>query len=131
MAFKFSELKEDEYRTYTLTMWPRAGETITPHGGIIDNENNIRLIYYGNGPYREASKEYQFIFDYKGKAMNINIGEDIKGNDIYYSLLEIKGNESIDVNIIKPFLREAICLFGHNRYFRNKEGNMDKIHTEF
>lgn len=46
----------------------------TPEGGIIDRENEIRLFCYGNGPFREAYNEYQFIFDYKGVVRNINIG---------------------------------------------------------
>ena len=131
MAFKAYTLKEIERRTYTLTMWPRTGEIITPKGGIIDYDNDIRLFYYGNGPYREASKEYQFIYDYKGTVMNINIAEEIKDNDIYYSLIEIEGTGSLDVNDIKSSLSEAICLFGYRRYFINEEFMKDKIHTDF
>ena len=78
MAFRICTLDESEKREYTLTMFPRYGEKLRPDGGIIDSENDIRLFYYGNGPFREPCSEFQFIFDYKGVAMNINIFEKIK-----------------------------------------------------
>ena len=116
MSFQFSTFKEDEYRTYTLSMWPRSGEEITTKGGIIDRENDVRLIYYGNGAYRSPSNEYQFIFDFKGISMNINISQKAEDNDLYCSLLEIKGNDGIDTEEFMPFLREAVVLFWQRQY---------------
>ena len=127
MAFHFDKLSENEYRTYTLTMWPRSGEQFTPKGGIIDWDNNIRLFYYGNGPYRSASNEYQFIFDFKGTVMNVNIGKKVEENDLYYSLLQIDGADSINIEDIKPFLREALRLFWERYYNSSKE----RIHIMF
>ena len=118
MAFKRYRFKEDdELRTYTLTMSPRNGEIITPKGGIVDCENDVRLYCYGNGPYREPCDEYQFIFDYKGIALNVNIAEKIKGDDIYYKLLEIdKKEEVLITEEMKEALRDAIRFYGTVKY---------------
>lgn len=127
MAFKRYMFKKEELRTYTLTMWPRKGEKITPKGGIVDLENDIRLFYYGNGPYREASKEYQFIFDYKGIALNVNVGEIIEDYDIYYKLIEIDKEELITKEM-KEALSDAIRFYGNIQY---DDYNDVVIHTEF
>ena len=131
MAFQICKLEETEKREYTLTMFPRCGEKLKPDGGIIDFENNIRLFYYGNGPYRESCGEYQFIFDYKDTAMNINIGKKIAENDVYYSLIEVQNNGQVNVDEIKPFLREAIRIFGIHKFASNIEDNSDMIHINF
>ena len=131
MAFQFCELDESEQREYTLTMFPHYGDKRKPGGGIIDFENDIRLCYYGNGPYTEPCDEYQFIFDYKGTAMNINIHQKIEGNDIYYSLIAVEGNGQLCIDEIKPSLREAIRLFGIRRYASGVKNNPDMIHVNF
>lgn len=131
MAFSIYNLKENEQRTYTLTMWPRAGEKLTPKGGIIDRVNDVRLFYYGNGSYRSASNQFQFIFDYKGYVMNINIGEKIKDNDVYFSLIAIEGSDSINIDDIIPYLRESMVIFGNQRYAPYGEDISDNIHVNF
>ena len=130
MAFQICKLDELEKREYTITMFPRFGEKLKPNGGIIDFENDIRLFYYGNGPYSEPCNEYQFIFDYKGVAMNINISEKVIKNDIYYSLLKVEGNGQLCIDEIKPFLRDAISIYGTNKYAFSEE-NSDMIHFNF
>ena len=130
MAFRICTLDESEKREYTLTMFPRYGEKLRPNGGIIDSENDIRLFYYGNGPFREPCSEFQFIFDYKGVAMNINIFEKIKDNDIYYSIIEVKGNGQLSIDEIKPSLRDAIRIYGTGKYARHKNVS-DMIHISF
>ena len=127
MAFQICKLDELDKREYTITMFPRFGEKLKPNGGIIDFENDIRLFYYGNGPYSEPCNEYQFIFDYKGVAMNINISEKVVKNDIYYSLLKVEGNGQLCIDEIKPFLRDAISIYGTNKYAFSEE-NSDMIH---
>ena len=127
MAFNNYIFKEEELRTYTLTMTPRIGEIFTPKCGIVDCENDVRLYCYGNGPYREPCDEYQFIFDYKGVAMNINIGEKIEHNDVYYKLIEIdKKEEVLITEEMKEALRDAIRFYGTINY-----GEKGIIHTEF
>ena len=129
MAFNTSALEEKERRTYSITMWPRKGEIITPKAGIIDSENDIRLFCYGNGQYREASDEYQFIFDYKGIVMNVNVGEKIKELDVYYSLIEIDGEKELITEEMKKSLSDAIrfyCIFKWNI-----KDNRVVVHTEF
>ena len=111
MAFQYYEFKEDEKREYTLTIWPFRGKKYFPEGGIVDIENDIRLIPYGNGPAMEPCDEFQFIFDYKGTAMNIEIEEKIMDNGANYNLLNVQGNTYLDVEILKPILREAIMIF--------------------
>ena len=118
MAFKRYRFKEDdELRTYTLTMSPRNGEIITPKGGIVDCENDIRLYCYGNGPYREPSNEYQFIFDYKGVAMNVNVGKRVEDYGVYYKLIEIDKKEEVEITgEMKEALGDAIRVYGTIQY---------------
>ncbi|MBP0967600.1 MAG: hypothetical protein J5722_08195, partial [Oscillospiraceae bacterium] len=130
-AFQICKLDESEKREYTLTMFPHFGEKLRPDGGIIDFENDIRLFYCGNGPYRESSNAYQFVFDYKGIAMNISISEKIVENDIYYSLLEVQGNGQLCIDEMKPFLREAIRIYGNQKYASHDSENSDRIHISF
>ena len=125
MAFQIYKLNEVERREYILTLWPRLG------GGIIDCENDIRLFYYGNGSYREASNEYQFIFDYKGIAMNVNVRLVYDGDDAHYSLIELKGNVNFNSDEIMPSLREAIKAYGNRRFLRYGEDLSDKIYIDF
>lgn len=129
MAFNIYNLDEIERRTYSITMWPRKGEIITPKAGVIDSENDIRLFCYGNGSYREASDEYQFIFDYKGVVMNVNVSEKIKDFDIYYSLIEIDGEKELITEEIKKSLSDAIRFYGVFKWNINDDRVV--VHTEF
>jgi len=63
--------------------------------------------------------------------MNVNIGEKIEDNDVYYSLIEIKGDNGINIEDIKASLREAIRFYGVNKYSSHRKDNADVIHTEF
>jgi hypothetical protein len=129
MAFNTSALEEKERRTYSITMWSRKGEIITPKAGIIDSENDIRLFCYGNGQYREASDEYQFIFDYKGIVMNVNVGEKIKDFDVCYSLIEIDGEKELITEEMKRSLSDAIRFYCAFKW--NIKDNRVVVHTEF
>ena len=131
MAFKIYKLNEEERREYILTLWPRFGERFKPNGGIIDFENDIRLFYYGNGSYMEASDEYQFVFDYKGIAINVNIRLNYDGDDAHYSLIELKGNVNYNIDEIMPPLREAIRAYGNRKHLRYGEDLSDKIYIDF
>ena len=131
MAFQYYEFKEDEKREYTPTIWSYVGKKIIPEGGIVDIENDFRLIPYGNGPAMEPCDEFQFIFDYKGTAMNINIEEKVIENDVYYTLLNIKVIDSLNRDKILPALREAIIFWAKEQWNMFGEDNTDFIHIEF
>ena len=132
MAFQYYEFKEDEIREYTLTMWPRDGEKIIPEDGRVDIDNDVRLFLYGNGPEMDPCDEYQFIFDYKGTAMNINIEEKVIENDVYYTLLNIKVIDSLNRDKILPALREAIIFWADKKWNIFGEYDPDSfIHLDF
>ena len=131
MAFKNCALEDDELREYTLTLWPRSGEKYTPSGGTIDRENDIRLFNYGNGSYREESDCYQFIFDFKGIVLNIDIRIEIKGDNEYYYLNKIEGDCPVNKKKIKQALREALKVYGNRIALLLGEDESDKIIMKF
>lgn len=117
MAFVNDFLKEEERREYTLG-WPYSGKIVRFGVGVIDRERDIRLFQYANGPIMEPSDIYSFIFDYKGKVIDIDLQmvfDENDGNTVYWYLnSKLNIPESIEeeqLNVIQA-LREAIEAYG-------------------
>ena len=73
MGFVNCALEESERRTYRT---PRMRQDMVFGGGTIDRENDVRLFCYANGPVREPSDIYSFVFDYKGEVFDIDFVQD-------------------------------------------------------
>lgn len=71
MPFLNCELNQNEFREYDPG-YPFVGKAFIPYGGTIYRENDLKLFKYGNGPLREPSNDFQFIFDYKGTPLHLN-----------------------------------------------------------
>ena len=69
MGFVNCALEESERRTYRT---PGMRKDMVFWGGTIDRENDVRLFCYANGPVREPSDIYSFVFDYKGEVFDID-----------------------------------------------------------
>ena len=69
MGFVNCALEESERRAYRTS---RMDKAMAFGGGTIDRENDVRLFCYANGPVREPSDIYSFIFDYKGEVFDID-----------------------------------------------------------
>ncbi len=69
MGFVNCALEESERRSYETS---RMDKTMAFGGGTIDRENDVRLFCYANGPVREPSDIYSFVFDYKGEVFDID-----------------------------------------------------------
>ena len=69
MGFVNCALEESERRTYETS---RMNKAMAFGGGTIDLENDVRLFCYANGPVREPSDIYSFVFDYRGEVFDID-----------------------------------------------------------
>ena len=85
MGFVNRKLEENEIREYVLSH-PKYGKKMAYRGGTIDEENDVRLFCYGNGPIMEPSDIFSFVFDYKGKVFYIDLKKEISGNDVHWYL---------------------------------------------
>ena len=121
MSFTNCMLEESERREYWVT---QIGKMVKFEGGTIDRDRDIRLHMCYNGPVREMSDEYTFIFDYKGKIMTPVLKQEIKKNNIYWYSVTLDKIDH-DETILHAF-REAIVAYAVEGYI----GVFTKINTK-
>ncbi len=106
MGFVNCALEESERRSYRTS---RMNKTMAFGGGTIDRENDVRLFCYANGPVREPSDVYSFVFDYKGEVFDIDFVKCwIKHNTIQWTKLPT--NKKLNEEQLES-LREAMKVF--------------------
>lgn len=135
MAFKNCKLSDDELRKYEPG-YPWLQKEFIPTGGTIDRENDIRLFKYGNGPVREPSDLYQFIFDYKGTPLKVQLRQELKGNDVYWRNCQIEcvNDFKYDYDEVKQVLRDAMKVYAYVGFTLPqlmKKNDQLPIHIEF
>ena len=114
MGFVNRMLEEAERREYVLED-PREGIKAKIAGGTIDDENDIRLFNYANGPKgkREPSDVYSFLFDYKGKILFVHLMKRLQGNEIHWSFA---GNKDLLSEEELDSLREAMKVYAYEGF---------------
>ena len=106
MGFVNCALEESERRSYRTS---RMRQDMAFLGGTIDRENDVRLFCYANGPVREPSDVYSFVFDYKGEVFDIDFVKCwIKDNTIQWTKLPT--NKKLNEEQLES-LREAMKVF--------------------
>ena len=106
MGFVNCALEESERRAYRTS---RMRQDMAFLGGTIDRENDVRLFCYANGPVREPSDVYSFVFDYKGEVFDIDFVKCwIKHNTIQWTKLPT--NKKLNEEQLES-LREAMKVF--------------------
>ena len=112
MAFVNRKLEENEIREYVLK-WPDEGQTYRCPGATIDDQNDVRLFFYGNGPAnkREPSDYYQFVFDYKGEVYFIELRRELLNkNDVHWYFGSHLGKNKLNSEQLQS-LREAMKVY--------------------
>ena len=106
MGFVNCALEESERRSYRTS---RMNKAMAFGGGTIDRENDVRLFCYANGPVREPSDIYSFVFDYKGEVFDIDFVKCwIKHNTIQWT--KLPANKKLNEEQLES-LREAMKVF--------------------
>ena len=105
MGFVNCALEESERRTYRT---PRMRKDMVFWGGTIDRENDVRLFCYANGPVREPSDVYSFVFDYKGEVFDIDFVQYWPKHDTIQWILHAK--KKLNEEQLES-LREAMKVF--------------------
>ncbi len=115
MGFVNRMLEENERREYVLS-YPYEGDRGAFIGGTIDDENDVRLFNYANGPSgkREPCDIYSFVFDYKGKVYYVHLRQEVPcGNDVHwYSACDLSGFNSEQLQS----LRDAMKVYAYEGY---------------
>ena len=106
MGFVNCALEESERRTYRT---PSMRQDMVFWGGTIDRENDVRLFCYANGPVREPSDIYSFVFDYKGEVFDIDFGQNWPKHDTV-RWIKLHTNKKLNEEQLES-LREAMKVF--------------------
>ena len=117
MAFVNRKLEENEIREYVLK-WPDEGQTYRCPGATIDDQNDVRLFFYGNGPAnkREPSDYYQFVFDYKGEVYFIELRRELLNkNDVHWYFGSHLGKNKLNSEQLQS-LREAMKVYAYEGF---------------
>ena len=114
MGFVNCALEEREERTYKTS---RMYEERIFGGGTIDRENDVRLFCYANGPVREPSDVYSFVFDYKGEVFDVDFVQDWPKHDTV-RWIKVYSNKNLNEEQLKS-LREAMKVYAYNGYSTN------------
>ncbi len=114
MGFVNRMLEEDERREYVLE-YPKEGIKAKIVGGTIDDENDIRLFLYANGPEvnREPCDVHSFVFDYKGKIFFVHLKQEIHKNEIHWYFES--GKDVLNEKEIES-LREAMKVYVYHGF---------------
>ena len=113
MEFVNCALEESERRTYETS---RMNKAMAFGGGTIDRENDVRLFCYANGPVREPSDIYSFVFDYKGEVFDIDFGQNWPKYDTV-RWIKLHTNKKLNEEQLES-LREAMKVFAFIGYDR-------------
>ena len=113
MGFVNCALEESERRTYRT---PRMSQDMVFGGGTIDRENDVRLFCYANGPVREPSDIYSFVFDYKGEVFDIEFVKHWLKHDAV-RWIKLHSNKELSEEKLES-LREAMKVFAVIGYDR-------------
>ncbi len=113
MEFVNCALEESERRTYETS---RMNKAMAFGGGTIDRENDVRLFCYANGPVREPSDIYSFVFDYKGEVFDIDFGQNWPKHDTV-RWIKLHTNKKLNEEQLES-LREAMKVFAFIGYDR-------------
>ena len=112
MGFVNCALEESERRSYETS---RMDKAMAFGGGTIDRENDVRLFCYANGPVREPSDVYSFVFDYKGEVFDIDFVKYWPKHDTIRWILHTK--KKLNEEQLES-LREAMKVFAFIGYDR-------------
>ena len=127
MGFVNRMLGEDERREYVLEYPSREvkGKIV---GGTIDDEKDVRLFNYANGPKgkMEPCNIYSFLFDYKGKVIFVHLRRELpSGNDVHwYFESEIAKKELSEKEL--ECLREAMKVYAYHGFMTNEWTRLQK-----
>ena len=113
MGFVNCALEESERRTYHISNLHRD---MAFGGGTIDLENDVRLFCYANGPVREPSDIYSFLFDYKGEVFDIDFYQSWLNHDTVDWRMMYTNKELNEEQL--ESLREAMKVFAFIGYDR-------------
>lgn len=135
MPFFNCELNQNEFREYEPG-YPFMGKAFIPYGGTIDRKNDLRLFKYGNGPLREPSNNFQFIFDYKGTPLKIQLKRILNDNYVHWSNCFIEHVEKFeyDYEDVIRALRDAMKVYAYTGYSTSALMKMNEqvtVHIEF
>ncbi len=112
MGFVNRMLEENERREYVLG-YPSKGKRGAFRGGTIDDENDVRLFNYANGPRgkREPCDIYSFVFDYKGKVYYVHLRQEVPcGNDVHwYSACDMSDFNSEQLHSLRDAMKVYAC----------------------
>ena len=106
MGFVNCALEESERRTYETS---RMNKAMAFGGGTIDRENDVRLFCYANGPVREPSDVYSFVFDYKGEVFDVDFVQNWPKHDTV-RWIKLRSNKDLNEEQLKS-LREGMKVF--------------------
>ncbi len=106
MGFVNCALEKSERRSYETS---RMDDAMAFGGGTIDRENDVRLFCYANGPVREPSNVYSFVFDYKGEVFDIDFVQYWPKHDTV-RWIKLHSNKDLNEEQLKS-LREAMKVF--------------------
>ena len=119
MGFVNSRLSEDEMKEYDI---PRYGK-VKFGGGTIDREKGIRLFDYANGPVREPSDLFDFVFDWDGCVIFVGLKQKLENGIVSWSLdyIKIPENAKMERSEVIEELRQAMKVYGYEgyRYFKS------------
>ncbi len=113
MGFVNCALEESERRTYHISNLHRD---MAFGGGTIDRENDVRLFCYANGPVREPSDIYSFVFDYKGEVFDIDFVQHWPEHDTV-RWIKLRSIKDLNEEQLES-LREAMKVFAFVGYDR-------------
>ena len=127
MGFVNCALEESERRTYRT---PRMSQDMVFGGGTIDRENDVRLFCYANGPVREPSDIYSFIFDYKGEIFDVDFYQSWLNHDTIDWRMMYTNKELNEEQL--ESLREAMKVFAFIGYDRCRKvmDHFNKVNVE-
>ena len=113
MGFVNCALEESERRTYETS---RMNKAMAFGGGTIDLENDVRLFCYANGPVREPSDIYSFVFDYKGEVFDVDFVQHWPKHDTV-RWIKLRSIKDLNEEQLES-LREAMKVFAFVGYDR-------------
>ncbi len=123
MGFVNCALEESERRTYRT---PRMRQDMVFWGGTIDRENDVRLFCYANGPVREPSDIYSFVFDYKGEVFDIIFCKSWLNHDTVDWKIRYSDKELNEKQL--KSLREAMKVYAVIGFAGNAKG-MERVNS--
>ncbi len=123
MGFVNCALEESERRVYRTT---RMDKERVFGGGTIDRENDVRLFCYANGPVREQSNFYSFIFDYRGEVLDTEFYKTWLNHDTIEWRMTYSDKELNEKQL--KSLREAMKVYAVIGFAGNAKG-MERVNS--